>query len=226
MNFKQFVQGLVPDRKITPRVLDVFDEALTHRSYNSEVNYEILETIGDAALDLVAAEWLANNSAINPREISDARSKVVSNANLMRIAHQMGIKEWFRTNSFKKDGKIYEKDLADSLEAIIGAIKVLFGFGYCEGWVIKHFIRYFEKSLKSEKVNPEKWGRSEFNYVNILQEFTQDKFGILPAYKEVIVLRGHRVGCHIFGKIFYANGNNKKEAKKKAAEKAYKDQVR
>lgn len=225
MNFKQFVQGLIPDMKTTPQVLDVFDEALTHRSYNSDVNYEILETVGDAALDLVAAEWLANNSAINPREISDARSKVVSNENLMRIAHQMGIYHWLRTKSFNKEGKIYAKDLADSLEAIIGAIKVLFGFDCCERWVLKHFTCYFRKSLNSEKFNPRKWGRSEFNYVNKLQEFTQKEFGIRPAYKEVIVERGHRVGCHINGKTFYANATNKKAARKKAAEKAYKHLV-
>lgn len=60
--------------------LQYIQAALTHKSINSESNYEVFETIGDAALKLIASLYLyLRHSAYNEAELSKTRERIIKN---------------------------------------------------------------------------------------------------------------------------------------------------
>ena len=117
---------------ITP---DLFIEALTHRSFTNEHpgarNYERLEFLGDAVLELVATETLYKmHPDYSEGQMSRIRSKAVSEESLSEIARDklhasqfilLGIGEQ-RDNGADKDSI-----LCDIVEALIGAVFVEYG---------------------------------------------------------------------------------------------------
>jgi len=223
MNFSDFIKNLFPNQTFDWKFLKLMGKALTHPSYNSINNYEKLETIGDAALDLIVSEWFYENHAESPKQISEARSSVVCNKSLAKVAKKLRLDFYLRVaNGYR----ILRKDLADTLEAVIGAVKITFGFDYCKDWIISQMSDIFEQSLKQEQDNPNKWGRSENNYVNILQEYTQFKFGVLPNYYGLP--SGNRDQFTIVCQVkdiaeAVVTARSKKQARKLAAQKVCED---
>lgn len=114
---------------------DLLIEALTHRSFANEHpgtrNYERLEFLGDAVLELVATETLYKaHPNYTEGQMSKIRSKVVSEESLAEIARDklkispmilLGIGE-------RRDGGA-DKDsiLCDIVESLFGAIFVEYG---------------------------------------------------------------------------------------------------
>lgn len=223
MKFVDFVKNLFPNQDFDWKFVKLMSKALTHPSYNEINNYEKLETIGDAALDLIVSEWFYENQAESPKQISEARSSVVCNKSLAKVAKRMKLGFYLKT---KRGYRILVKDFADCLEAVIGAVKITFGFGYCKDWVISQMSDYFELALKREQENPDKWGRSENNHINILQEYTLSEFGTLPSYYGIPSSRKDEfiIVCQISDQngIKYsasATARSKKKARKLVAKK-------
>ena len=104
--------------------------ALTRRSYKNEhkdidrEDNERMEFLGDCVLKLLISEHLYHNSKDLEGEMTILRSKIEKNATLASIAKKIGLKEHILMSEGEKkmigDGE--NKLLADTLEAIIGAI--------------------------------------------------------------------------------------------------------
>ena len=105
-------------------------KAITRRSYKNEHkeidrdDNERLEFLGDGVLKLVLCDHLYQNSDDLEGQMTKMRIALENNATLASIAKKMGIKEHIlMTESEKKlTGEGENKILADTLEAIIGAI--------------------------------------------------------------------------------------------------------
>jgi ribonuclease-3 len=107
-----------------PRAAELFAAALTHRSA-AGANNERLEFLGDAVLNLIAAEHLyARFPRADEGALSRLRARVVSAEPLARIAAALGVGEVLALGpgELKTGGFRRESILADALEALCGAL--------------------------------------------------------------------------------------------------------
>jgi ribonuclease-3 len=103
--------------------------ALTHRSRANEEgrdeHYERLEFLGDAVLGLVAAEWLYLGHPDLPEgELSKMKAQLVSRTALAQHAQALDLGASLRlgVGEERSGGRTKPSLLADSLEAVLGAI--------------------------------------------------------------------------------------------------------
>ncbi len=112
------------------RDLRLFDAALTHRSAGNPHN-ERLEFLGDAVLNCVTASMLYRAfNAADEGELSRYRATLVSGESLAMIAAQINLGERLRLGAgeLKSGGFRRKSILADTLEAVLGAIYLDGGF--------------------------------------------------------------------------------------------------
>lgn len=98
--------------------------ALTHRSYAGR-NNERLEFLGDAILNFIAGEALFTHfPQAKEGQLSRLRSRLVKGETLAVLARGFELGEYLRLGSgeLKSGGFRRESILADTLEALIGAI--------------------------------------------------------------------------------------------------------
>ena len=151
--------------------------ALTHSSFNEKnenLNYERLEFLGDRVLGLVISELIYKRF---PREkegeLSKRFSELVSKKTLAIIAKEIKLDEMILTS--KEHGlkiKVTDSMLADSLEALIGAI-----FLDSDFIVVKKIVSnlWYEK-IKKQLLPPD-------NPKSFLQEWCLRENKNTPIYK-------------------------------------------
>lgn len=104
------------------------DRALTHRSVPTKGNradYERLEFLGDAVLDLAVAQLLLDaHPDAREGELSKMRAALVNTSSLARIAKSMGLGPFVRLSKgeLANNGAERPSILADVFEAVIGAV--------------------------------------------------------------------------------------------------------
>ncbi len=113
-----------------PRDTALFAAALTHRSAPGR-NYERLEFLGDAVLNLVVAQRLYREFPdATEGDLSRLRARLVSSEPLAQIAAEISLGEALQLGSgeLKTGGFRRESILADALEAVCGALFLDGGF--------------------------------------------------------------------------------------------------
>jgi ribonuclease-3 len=99
--------------------------ALTHPSAQRDFNWELLETLGDAVLDLAAVVWILATYreavAITPGFLTQIRSLLVCNHSLARFARDLGLQYLIHTGG-KEQLRYRSSVLADAFEALVGAV--------------------------------------------------------------------------------------------------------
>jgi len=113
-----------------PRDPALFAAALTHRSASGK-NYERLEFLGDAVLNLVVAEHLYRAFPdATEGDLSRLRARVVSSEPLAEAAAELALGDALRLGSgeLKTGGFRRKSILADALEAVCGALFLDGGF--------------------------------------------------------------------------------------------------
>lgn len=202
----------------------LLDQALTHRSFAHEQggkkvgDYERLEFIGDAVLDLAVGDLLFREY---PREgegrLTRARADLVNQNRLAEVAAQLEIGDAMRLGKGERhsQGSMKPSILAAALEAIIGAM-------YLDGGYRRTFpaIKRLFKRLVADQEVGMRDARSA------LQEWTQKHYRMIPDYRLIESEGpGHsrifRVSVNL-GKVRLAeaSGPSKKEANRRAAMKA------
>ena len=101
--------------------------SLIHSSYdekNKILNYERLEFLGDRVLGLIISELLFEKFPLEKEgELSKRFSNLVSKKTLVKISHNINLSDLILTSkSYSQKYRITDSMLADSLEALIGAI--------------------------------------------------------------------------------------------------------
>ncbi|KAL3668719.1 hypothetical protein V7S43_006014 [Phytophthora oleae] len=111
-------------------------QAVTHASFKEpqidadefighDPNYERIEFLGDAVLQLLSSEFLVDAFPYHQEHLlTQVRSSLVKNKKLAIVAGQAGYEEFIRLgNEVKKNGNLYVEDvLADVFEATLGAV--------------------------------------------------------------------------------------------------------
>lgn len=105
----------------------LLEEALTHPSFDSTRNYERLEFLGDAVIELYVSSYLFENYPNEPEgELTRKRSLIVCTSGLALIASRLHLSQFLILGHGEEvnAGRTKPSILENTLEAIAGAIYV------------------------------------------------------------------------------------------------------
>jgi ribonuclease-3 len=208
---------------------DLLIEAFCHRSYLNEhpdfylPHNERLEFLGDAVLELIVTEYLYKKyPEKNEGELTNWRAALVNAKILGELARELGFNDFLLLSKGeeKETGKARLYILANTFEALIGAIYLDQGYE-----VAKNFV---EKNLIERKL-PEIIEKGLFKDPKTrFQEEAQERVKITPTYK-VLEEWGPDHAKHFVVGVFLGNeliakgeGSSKQEAEEEAAKNALK----
>lgn len=158
---------------IIPKNIKYYNIAFTHSSYsyenNLDYNYERLEFLGDAVLELVVTDYLFNNLVVKEGEMTRLRASYVCENALYKYAKEIELSKFIKVGNGEKQSGGQEKKaiMADIFEALIGAIYLDLGYNkaklFIEEVVFPHienheendFLRDYKSELQ-EKVQTNK----------------------------------------------------------------------
>ena len=153
---------------------DLLLEAITHKSI-SKVNYERLEFLGDAVIQLIITEYLYKKYP-NHQEghLSREKQAIVSKKVLSNISINIGLLNVLRSNNlnFELNDSLRESLSTDIMESIIGAIFLDSDYRECEIIILNTFREY----LDSKETIGQKDSKT------LLQEYMQSIGQPLPVY--------------------------------------------
>ena len=196
--------------------VDLLKTSLTHKSYNSKINNEKLEFLGDRVLGIIISNKLLTTYPDESVGIIDKKfANIVNKKTCALVARKMELRKYMTTgDSNKGSNRSDEKIISDGLEALIGAIYLDKGLEVSENFVLKYWKEFL---IKSSIIDIDSKTR--------LQEYSLKKFKTLPVYKSFKQSGPqHRpifkVNVQIDNsKIFSATGKSKKIAEQNAAQK-------
>ena len=159
---------------------DLLKRAITHRSAGSRHN-ERLEFLGDSILSLVIAETLYQRFPdVSEGDMSRMRATLVREKTLAELAREFDLGEYLilGPGELKSGGFRRESILADTVEAIIGAIYLDAGMDVIRQLLLNWYAQ------RLEEIRP---GAEQKDPKTRLQEFLQGRRRPLPSYVVVKV---------------------------------------
>ena len=196
----------------------LLDIALTHSSYSNEhdcENYERLEYLGDAVLQVIISEYLYKNTDLPEGVMSKTRASYVCEKALAEYANVIGYVPYIRVGHGQQ-GNVNETIIADIFEAILGAIYLDQGFDVAKKYIYDVVVPYIIE------------GKQFFDdYKTALQEMVQtDKKSLEyvlvsesgPSHDKTFVYEV------VIDNIVYGRGTGK--SKKDAEQEAAKDAIK
>lgn len=208
---------------IKPKNLELYTTAFSHSSYVNEnhikSDYERLEFLGDAVLELVASDYLYKTKTIDEGEMTKLRASYVCENACYEYSKDLNLSKYIKVGHGEEiDGGRYKKViLADIFEALMGAIYLDLGFSTAKRVIDSIVIPYVE--------DPNILFFSD--YKSALQEYVQTKQKSLEY--EVVLEQGPahnklfttvvKIDGIIYGK---GSAGSKKEAEQEAARDALK----
>ena len=133
---------------IIPNDIYLFETAFTHTSYSNEYplcdNYERLEFLGDAVLEIIISDYLYNEKHLEEGTMTKMRASYVCELACATYASDLGFGEYIRLGSGELDAN--ETILADVFEAVIGASYLDQGFDFTMKLVKDIIIPYIENN--------------------------------------------------------------------------------
>tara|TARA_B100001564_G_C20623679_1_gene663626 strand:+ start:772 stop:1476 length:705 start_codon:yes stop_codon:yes gene_type:complete len=149
-------------------------EAITHKSI-SKKNYERLEFLGDAVLQLVVTKFLFNKYPDHKEGLlSREKQYIVSKKILSKISLELDFLSILHSNNLKVSSShsLRETLSADIMESILGAIFLDSNYSTCEKIILKIFSMYLDNNKEIGKKDPK----------TLLQEYMQSIGEPLPTY--------------------------------------------
>ena len=151
----------------------LLEKAVTHKSFNNNINNEKLEFLGDRVLGLTISEILLEKYPDEKEGVIDKKfANLVNKKTCSLIAKKIDLKKFILlASSHRKLDRSSDKITSDCLEAIVGAIYLDGGFKFA-----KKFIHHFwEEYLLKSNI-------TLIDSKTKLQEFSLKKFKVLPKY--------------------------------------------
>ncbi|MBQ7136870.1 MAG: ribonuclease III [Bacilli bacterium] len=206
---------------IVPCDMRLYQTAFSHSSYVNEnhlkADYERLEFLGDAVLELVTSDYLYRNKNFKEGDMTKIRASYVCENALAEYSRDLGLSDYIKVGHGEEaDGGRYKKVIqADIFEALMGAIYLDLGFDIVKKVILSIVVPYIEDpNISFFK-----------DYKSVLQEYVQtEQRGLVyeleneegPSHNKTftIVVR--------IDNIIYGRGSapSKKEAEQEAAKNA------
>ena len=217
-------QDLLKKLRITYKDIALYEQALTHPSYNGDVNtkhqdYEKLEFMGDAVLGYVTADLVyKNRPEMSEGNLTKLRSVLVSTKPLAAYARSIDLPDYIRIGHSITQNQVKESDkiLENVLEALVGAIYLDAGlktaYGLIKKLLIKDIRNYDVDDLTDYKSKLQEEIQAEHR--DAVQYVTVEQSG--PAhdrtFKVQVLYNGIVLGV--------GEGKSKKKAEEMAAKSA------
>ena len=197
---------------------ELLKTALTHSSYSNEhggENYERLEFLGDAVLQLITSEYFYKKYNVQEGELSKIRASFVCEEALAQYAKDVGIDKHIKVGNGQIKN-INDTIIADTFESVLGVVFLDQGFDVAKRYAL-------------EVLSPYVLEHHVFlgDYKSRLQEMVQtDKKSLEyrlvsesgPSHDKTFVFEVVIDGI-VYGK---GKGKSKKEAEQNAAHSALK----
>lgn len=200
----------------------------THRSYLNEASDDVkehnerLEFLGDAVLELVATEYLYKTFPNPEGELTNWRSSIVKGEVLAEVSLQLGLGEllFLSRGEEKSGGRTRSLILANTFEALVGAIYLDLGYEKASEFIHTHLISLLAEIIEKKLyIDPK----------SRLQEVSQEDLGTTPDYR-VVSEEGpdHQkqfvVGVYAGSRLLArGTGSSKQRAEQSAATQALND---
>lgn len=204
---------------------DLLLQALTHRSYLNENtkwhldHNERLEFLGDAVLELIVTEYLYNNYPNPEGEMTNWRAALVNANILSQITNEFNLNNFvlLSRGEAKDTGRARQYILANTIEALIGAIYLDQGYEPSKNFVLRFVLKELPTIIEKRLYRDSK---------SLFQEEAQERVGITPTY-EVLEewgpdhARNFKIGVFLEKEMAGAGqGPSKQEAQQEAARDA------
>lgn len=217
------MKQLLKRLNIKPNDMRLYNIAFAHSSYANEhhlkADYERLEFLGDAVVDLVVADYLYNHRDYKEGEMTKQRASYVCENALYEYAKDYEFTKYIKVGHGEENagGKYKKAIVADIFEAFMGAVYLDLGYEKVKEVVLRIMIPYIE--------NPNIQFFSD--YKSALQECIQTEQRTLvyelvkeegPAHEKSFTIEV-KVDDMVYG---IGTAGSKKEAEQEAAHDALK----
>ena len=201
---------------------DLIRQALTHSSYANErkinkiKDYERIEFLGDAVLEMISSEFLYNShDEMSEGQLTRTRAAMVCEPSLASCARDLGLDHFVLLGKGEEmtGGRERDSIISDVMEALIGAVYLDGGFEQAKAFIHRFVLLdledkalfYDAKSILQEEMQKD---GGDIRYVLTGESGPEhDKSFFVEVYQgEVLLGRG--------------SGRNKKAAQQQAAYKA------
>ncbi|MEK7063527.1 MAG: ribonuclease III [Patescibacteria group bacterium] len=208
---------------------ELLQTAFTHRSYLNETRIgkrthnERLEFLGDAVIELIITDHLFRKFPDSHEgDLTAYRAALVNAVMLGGIAEELGMNECLLLSrgEAKDTGRARATILANTFEAVTGALYLDQGYAAAEVFVVAHVLPKMD-----EVVTKGLWRDAKSAY----QELAQAKYGMTPSYKTVKAEGPDHAKQFVVevsvGDVAVAEGEgkSKQEAEQAAAERALRE---
>jgi len=201
---------------LNPKNINLYYTAFTHSSYCNEnpsvSDYERLEFLGDAVLELIISDYLYKERHLEEGKMTKMRATYVCESACATYARDLKFMDDIKMGNSEEEAN--ETILADVFEAFIGAMYLDLGFEEAKRIVLDIILKYINKNINFLK-----------DYKSELQELVQTvkKSVTYEVIKEegpshnktftcVAIVDGIKMGTGI--------GSSKKNAEQEAARQA------
>ena len=149
-------------------------KSLTHKSFNSNNNYEKLEFLGDRVLGLIISKTLLEIfPEDNEGSLDKKLASLVNRKKCCEISKKLNLENFIVTGNIQsKKNKIEDKIISDACEALIGAIYLDQGLSSAEKFILKFWKNSLNLNIKDQ-----------IDAKTKLQEYSLKKYKTLPIYK-------------------------------------------
>jgi len=208
--------------KVKIKDKEIFTTAFTHRSYlNEHPKYEYpsnerLEFLGDAVLQIISSAYLYEKYPNPEGDLTNFRSALVCTKSLGEEARRLGYGEFLLLAKGEETngGRESEYILANTFEAVLGALYLQEGLEICQKFTTKELLYKADEIIENETY---KDAKSEF------QEKAQETLGVTPQYKVLDSWgpdheRQFKVGVYLSREEYgVGQGGSKQKAEQQAA---------
>jgi ribonuclease-3 len=181
---KDSFQKLLSQLDLELKNESLFEQAFTHRSYLNEAgksrqSNERLEFLGDAILSHIVSQYLYSNyPEYSEGRLTHLRSTIVKTETLAEIASSLQFGKYLLLSKGedKGGGRTNKSLLADTFEAVIGAVYLDSGFDQVKRFLEKVLFAKVDDIIRKE---------IDADYKSKLQEMVQITSDIPPTYKVI-----------------------------------------
>ncbi len=195
----------------------MLEQALTHRSIGNN-NNERLEYLGDAILGFVITDIIYQQfPTASEGELTRLRASLVKGEKLAEISREIQLSNQIKlgTGELKSGGWRRDSILANTLEALIGAVYLDSGIERCREFILNLYKTHLDN------VNPADIKKDAKTQ---LQEYLQSRTQSVPEYKVISETGSSHepeftVSCKIdlFDEAVIATGKSKRKAEQAVA---------
>lgn len=135
---------------IKPKDIKLYNTAFAHSSYANEhkakSDYERLEFLGDAVVDLAVADYLYSKKDEDEGEMTKVKASYVCENALYEYSISLGLNNYLKVGHGEEmEGGKYKKAIvADIFEALMGAIYLDLGYATAKNVILKIISPYIE----------------------------------------------------------------------------------